>query len=192
MLTQLATVKARLGIAPTDVSKDAELTLFIQATSARFDRECRRTFARAENITQEFGADEMTVIVETYPVESVSKWETRSHEADAWIVHTPYYLKRRNSILVLDEALGSARQIARVTYTGGYVLPGTTPGAGQFALPKDLESAATEQVAAWYQNRDKLGLIRHWPSSGTYLVLSQAPLLISVQAMLRRHERWGI
>jgi hypothetical protein len=32
--------------------------------------------------------------------------------------------------------------LGRVTYTGGYVLPGASPGAGQTALPDDLESAA--------------------------------------------------
>ena len=64
------------------------------------------------------------------------------------------------------------------------------PEAGQTALPKDLEHAATEQVAAWYLNRDKVGLIRHWPSSGTYLVLSQAPLLGSVAAALKKYQRW--
>ena len=48
--------------------------------------------------------------------------------------------------LALWPALGV--QVARVTYTGGYVLPGATPGAGQAALPADLEWAAVEQVAA--------------------------------------------
>ena len=87
---------------------------------------------------------------------------------------------------------GSNTQWARVTYTGGYVLPGAVPEAGQTALPADLESAATEQVAVWYQQRDKLGLIRHWPSSGTYLVLSQLPLLPQVAAMIRPYRRWAV
>jgi len=41
-----------------------------------------------------------------------------------------------------------------------------------------------QQVAVWHQQKDKLGLFRHWPSSGTYLVLSQLPLLTQVTAML--------
>jgi len=45
-----------------------------------------------------------------------------------------------------------------VTYTGGYVLPGTDAEAGQTALPKDIELAALEQVAYWYQNKDRLGI----------------------------------
>jgi hypothetical protein len=93
--------------------------------------------------------------------------------------------------LVLPLAPGAAA-VARVTYTGGYVPPGTVAQAGQTALPKDLEGAASEQVAAWYQNKDKLGLIRHWPSGGTYLVLSQLPLLPAVAVTLRRYQRWSV
>jgi hypothetical protein len=64
------------------------------------------------------------------------------------------------------ETMGTVREVARVTYTGGYVLPGGVPAAGESMLPKDLEYAVTEQVAAWFQNKDKLGLIRHWPNAG--------------------------
>ncbi len=71
-------------------------------------------------------------------------------------------------------------------------MPGVEPGAGQTALPMDIETAAVEQVAAWFQQRDKLGLIRHWPSGGTYLVFSQLPLLPQVSAVLRPYRRWSI
>ena len=191
MLTQLLTVKARLGIAGADTTHDATLTALIESVSARFDRECRRTLARTVDTTQEFRADECMLILACYPLEEVSQWELKSNEAEGWLPETPEFLIRRNSILNLPEPLGNIYQLGRVTYTGGYVLPGTTPQPGQFALPKDLEGAATDQVVAWFQNREKLGLIRHWPNAGTYLVLSQAPLLTSVQAVLRRHERWA-
>jgi hypothetical protein len=71
-------------------------------------------------------------------------------------------------------------------------MPGTTPTAGQTALPRDLEFAAVEQVAAWFQHRDKLGLIRHWPSGGVFMVFSQLPLLPQVTASLRPYVRWNI
>ena len=63
---------------------------------------------------------------------------------------------------------------------------------GQTALPADLETAAVEQVAVWFQQRDKLGLIRHWPSGGTYMVFSQLPLLPQVSAMIRPYRRWSV
>ena len=81
---------------------------------------------------------------------------------------------------------------ARVTYTGGYVLPGTTATTGQTGLPSDLENAAVEQVAAWFLHRDKVGLELAWPKDGIYQKFVQLPLLPAVQAILKRYERWAI
>jgi hypothetical protein len=79
---------------------------------------------------------------------------------------------------------------ARVTYTGGYVLPGTTATAGQTPLPAALESAALEQVAAWFLHRDKVGLELSWPKDGIYQKFVQLPLLPAVQSVLKRYERF--
>ena len=191
MLAPLSTLKLRHGIVPTDTTQDALLTHFLEAVSARFDRECRRTLARTVDATHEFRADETTIILPCYPLESIGKFEFKTTESTGWQLQTPDHLIRRHSIINLLEPLGTAAELARITYTGGYVLPGTTPAPGQFTLPKDLEAAAAEQAATWFQRRDLLGLIRYWPNTGTYLVISQAPLLLSVQALLRKHERWS-
>ena len=64
-----------------------------------------------------------------------------------------------------------------------------------FVLPDfrtNLDTAAVEQVAVWFQDRDKLGLIRHWPSGGVYMVFTQLPLLPQVSAMLRPYRRWAV
>ena len=79
-----------------------------------------------------------------------------------------------------------------MTYTGGYVLPGTVAALGQTALPADLESAAVEQVACWFQTRDFLGLKTHWPSGGTYLQFTQEPLLPAVRAVLTNYRTWRL
>ena len=109
------------------------------------------------------------------------------------------YLVRQACVIALSEplvagvsGLAEAAGLGRVTYSGGYVVPGTTPGAGQTALPADLEWAAVEQVAAWFQQRDKLGLLRHWPSGGIFLALQQLPLLPQVAASLRPYQRWSV
>ena len=88
------------------------------------------------------------------------------------------------------QPLGTFREQARLTFTGGYVLPGTTPGAGQTPLPDDLEQAAVEQVAGWFQNRTMLGLVRNRPWQGNYQVFMQLDLLPNVSAVLKRYERW--
>ena len=79
-----------------------------------------------------------------------------------------------------------------MTLTGGYVLPGTTPSAGQTALPDDLEQACVEQTSAWFQHRDNLGLLRTWPHDGTYQAFVQLDLLLEVKAVLKRYERLTI
>jgi len=196
MLTQLATVKARLALAVTDF--DDLLTRAIDAVSARFERECNRTFARTVGATQEFPASDTEIIARCYPIETVTKFELKTTEAEGWVEQTGVsYLLRQACIVSLTVPLSFVPQavtpqLARVTYTGGYVMPGTTPSAGQTALPADLETAAIEQVAFWFQERDKLGLIRQWPHDGTYIVLTQLPLLPQVSATIRPYVRWTV
>ena len=196
MLSTLATIKARLTLDPLFVDFDDLLTRALTAISARFDRETNRTLTRTANSTFEFDASETEIIPPCYPIESVSKFETKSTEAEGWVEQSNIdYLIRRNTVISLAAplfTLNSSLCTSRVTYTGGYVLPGDTPGPGQAPLPADPESAAVEQVAYWFQNQDKLGLIRHWPHEGTYLQLSGADLLPSVSAVLQKYRRWTV
>jgi hypothetical protein len=193
MLTQLSTVKNRLALTVTDY--DDLLTSAIKAVSARFDKECNRTFARSIDTNDEFSADQTEVSASCYPVESVTKFELKANETDGWSEQTGVqYLLRRQCVISLHSPLSSLRSpcIGRVTYTGGYVLPGDTPEAGQTPLPDDLEQAATEQVAYWFRNREKTGLLRSWPHDGTYDSFLQSDLLLEVRAVLRKYERWNL
>jgi len=196
MLTQLATVKTRLGLAIT--TYDAILTNAIKGVSVRFDKETNRTLARAAAITEEFSADETEILLSRYPIEAVTKLELKSNETEGWVEQTGIdYLIRRACVISLSQPLNYQLStinspLARVTFTGGYVLPGDTVGAGQTALPDDLEQAAVEQVAAWFQTRDVLGLIRNRPWQGTYQQYAQLDLLPNVKVVLTRYERWAI
>src|SRR5690242_6036529 len=88
MLTQLATVKARLEILSSDVSHDDLLTRAIEAVSARFDRECNRTLARTVDGKQEFAPGDAEIIARCYPIETVTKFELKASEAEGWIEQT--------------------------------------------------------------------------------------------------------
>src|SRR5437588_7661460 len=169
MLTQLSTVKARLGISEFDLQYDNILTNAIKGVSARFDKECNRTLARTADAAEEFSAADMEVCPGCYPIESVSSFALKTSEAGGWVEQTGMdFLVRRRCVISLAEPLGNVWEQGRVIYTGGYVLPGAIVGAGQTALPADLEQAAVEQVACWYQNRERLGLVRRWPKGGVY------------------------
>jgi len=194
MLTQLSTVKARLGIDDVELRYDALLTNAIRAVSARFDKECNRSLARTANDLHEFAGGDREILPMCYPIEAVSKFELKTSEAEGWVERTGVsYLIRRSCVISLESALSiSTLSLGRVTYTGGYVLPGTAAGAGQTPLPDDLEQAAVEQVAAWFQSRDKIGLIRHWPKGGVYEQFAQTELLVQVRAVLERYRRWTL
>src|SRR5437867_2473497 len=193
MLTQLSTLKLRLALDEFNVQYDTLLTNAITAISTRFDHECNRTLARTVDATHEFPADDLEILPPLYPIESVTKFELKENETDGWIEQTDVeFLIRQRCIISLNNPLSTIHHSplqARVTYTGGYVLPGTTPSAGQTPLPADLEQAAVEQVASWFQNRDKLGLVRIWLHQGTYEQFMQLEFLPSVTATLKKYER---
>jgi hypothetical protein len=200
MLTTLSTLKLRLALAPADTTFDALLTSAITAVSSRFDRETNRTLARTENATHEFDPADTEILVPCYPIESVQKFELKTTESEGWLEQPDVqYLVRHSCIIslhaprsTLHASSSSVPSLSRVTYTGGYVLPGATPAPGQTTLPADLETAAIEQVAYWFQTRDYLGLKTHWPSGGIYLQFTGLPLLPAVSTTLKQYERWQL
>ena len=196
MLTQLSTLKSRLSIPDTDNTNDPILTSAIKAASARFDKETNRTLARTVEAAFEFDPVDNQLSLPCYPIESVSKFETKASEAEGWLEITPMpgYLISRGCIISLATPipLPTSHLALRTSYTGGYVLPGATAGAGQTPLPDDLEQACVEQCAFWFQNKDRLGLKTHWPSGEAYRQFATQDLLESVQAVLARYRRWSI
>ncbi len=190
MLCQLQTVRSRLGLTELEVQWDALLDNAIAAVSARFDLECNRTFARTVNIAQEFCAGDRNVVLRCHPVESVTRFDLKSNEAGGWIEQTGVnYLLKHRCVLVLEGPPGVDAQQARVTYTGGYLLPGAETIPGGTALPPDLEQAAVEQVCWWFSNRERLGLSRIWEYHGTYRDFGDLDLLSSTRAVLTRYAR---
>src|SRR3989449_7385303 len=129
MLTQLSTVKTRLALTVTDY--DGILTNAIKAVSDRFDKETNRMLARTSTATHEFDASDTEIVPPIYPIESVTKFELKSNETDGWTEQTGVkYLIRRACVLSLQSPLSSllsstSPALARLTYTGGYVLPGS-------------------------------------------------------------------
>src|SRR5258705_12780801 len=123
MLTQLSTVKARLGIDDFEVKYDVLLTNAIRAFSTQFDKECNRQFARTVGAIEEFDGDETEVLVACYPIETITKFELKNNETEGWLKKTGVdYLFRRNCGISLANALGDRWQRRRATCCGGCVL----------------------------------------------------------------------
>jgi hypothetical protein len=140
-----------------------------------------------------FPGNDTEVLLVCYPLEEVTKFETKSTEPEDWQETGTPYLVRTGCVISLPYAICNLRSsLARITYTGGYVLPGTTPGPGQVPLPSDLEQACIEQVAFWFQNREHLGLKTYWPSGLAYHQFATFDLLDSVKATLSHYRRWSL
>ncbi len=202
MLTTLATVKARLGLKADDTVDDAILNNAIDAASGRFDLECNRVFARTIDATFVFDANQRELAPRYYPIETVSAWHVKTMEAEGWVEQTGVDFLIRSGgdvpcVLSLPGPLGSCNQLARVTFTGGYVLPGDATDYSALdprpaTLPGSVEQACVEQVAYWYQNRNRLGVVSASAEGGSISQFSQLDLLPSVKAILKSMRRFNL
>ena len=192
MLAQLSTLKQRLGLDAFDTNDDALLTNLLKHVSARFSAECHRVFDYGAALTYQFRASDVNINVDHPPIELVTKFELKTTESAGWVLQSAidYLLSPQKSIIELAQPLGEITQLGRVTYTGGYILPGTTPTGNQIALPDDIEQACIEQVAYWYQRRAQLGLQSVSNESGIVQQFQSSDLLPQVRAVLKHHERW--
>src|ERR1051325_6398322 len=139
MLTQLLTVKTRLGISEFDVKYDTLLLNTLNALGQRFGRECNRVLARTVDLAQEFAAETVEIALRCFPVETITRFELKVTEAGGWQTQAGVeYLLREGCFVSLLDSLGTPQELARVIYTGGFVVPGSTVGAGQTPLPDAL------------------------------------------------------
>jgi len=194
MLTQLDTVKRRLNLnLGTDIQDDDIITNAIKAVSARSEQHCNRRWERTVAATYEFDAQDREILVDRAPIESVTKFELKTTETEGWVEQTGIdYLIRRACIVSLMAPLATLVALGRVTFTGGYVLPGTDAGAGQTALPDDLEQACVEQVVYWYQRKDQLGLVSISGQGGSIQQFAQLNLLPNVKDVFESYRRFQL
>ena len=191
-LAVLITVRTRLGI--EDAVDDGILTNFIGWAGDLFEKYCHRSFERSTTATDEFNGDEREISLSRTPVESVTAFALKSTEAEGWVTEspTPDFLLRKGCIITLKAQLGTRDDLGRVTYTGGYVLPGTNPEEGQTALPKAIEQACIEQVAYWYQNRSRLGFTGIAAEGGSVSLHPKLELLPIVKLTLDQYVRYTL
>src|SRR5882672_9875083 len=113
MLTQLATIKSRLGLDPFDTAGEPLLTSLLKHVSARFAAECNRVFDYGAALTYEFRADQMNIVVDHPPIQSVTPFDLKTTESEGWILQSSidYFLSPKKSVIELPRSLGSPRQL---------------------------------------------------------------------------------
>lgn len=146
-----------------------------------FEAVCQRKFARAEGITEIFGADRCQFILSCRPVESIARIEYKETEADGWVdqVVNSYIrtFDTKAGIVYLPDANDAGPYYAqvRITYTAGYYIDtesddasGAAP-AGQTILPGELRTAWILQGKRIWELSDPLGRKIKGGGDGTQL-----------------------
>ena len=196
MLTTLADIKTRLKLQESDVVDDDLLTQFLEMTSARLENACNRKFGYVVGQVDEFEGDETELRVLRFPIDETGTITfTRTvtaAEGPLDVTDQINWVVRRGCVISLVSVVGRWKEVLKVTYSGGYLLPGTTAldGTNPPALPDDVSGACIEQVVYLFQNKDRLGVTGMSSGQGSFQQLSKLDLLPSVQAVVDKYERW--
>ena len=194
MLTTIESLRKRCGLDAFDTVQDDLLTAFEGLVRARFEKDMNRVLERAAGALEVCQGDAVSVAPARVPIEVVSAWETKASEALGWVAVTgvDYLIAAGGTLIRLASPVGTREELLRVTYAGGYVLPGGTVGEGQAALPGEIEAAVLLQVAYMFQQRDKLGIITQWDAGSTYRQFAKQDLLPEVAAVVGKYRRYTL
>lgn len=124
MAFDLATARVRIGLSPTDTSKDSQLTAALNTATSLAERYCDRVFGYSAAATEEFPLFAAREIqLSRFPIVTVS-----SVTADQTAISN-YQIAKNAGMILFDGGSVSALLLS-VTYAGGYQ-----------TLPPDLELA---------------------------------------------------
>lgn len=157
-----------------------------QGAADVIENECNRKFARACGATQIFQLDRRSFVVERYPLEAVTKIETRAKQSGEWIEQDldsfVSNISLNAGIIYLGEGADPDAYTgqARITFTGGYWFETLEPKGeegypsempeGATALPRDLKLAWLTLCRLVWQAIDKTGVDVTKTGSGSQFV----------------------
>ena len=167
----------------------------IALVTARFDNQTNRKLAYAQNTTDDFQGDETELRLSRYPIDETQPitFQRLTKASEGWqAISDAEYVLRAGCIISLISEIGRWKQQIRVTYSGGYVLPGSNPppSTPNPQLPDDLQQSCVEQCAYLYQNKDRLGLAMVAQEGGRIQQFPKIDFLPSVASVLSKYERW--
>ena len=192
MIATLAEVKTLLEI--SSATYDTLLTELLTGISARFDTACNRVLEREVDRVDSHDGGGAVISLALYPVESfTSVKEDLDRDfagATALTENTDYWCDAKAGLLWREATTWlSGRGIVEVTYTGGYVAAGSSPGAGQTGMPEDLQRAAQLQCRYEFLRRNELGLLQAGTSGSNVHTFSPMGLLPEVGEILSQYRR---
>lgn len=197
MLSQLkAQILNAAIVGSTDY--DAVIAAIGKGVAWQFDRYCNRKLARATSTTEEFDAPCDHVVLNRYPIESVSEVALKEDETGGFVAQSglPITIRKNSGIIHFGLWLGgSDYSVIRVTWTGGYWYDNSDDQSGSLpsgatALPEDIRLAWYQQCREVWDGIDRLGInLAEKPK--TQAKVDMVMLTEGVQQMLRPYRRFG-
>jgi hypothetical protein len=196
-LGNLITLKRHLLSPAMQLQSDFDVVIadLGKGLAGQFEKFCNRSFARVASGTAEFSGDRDSVYLPRYPIESITKVETKASELTGWLEVTTQavqQIKETSGWLYFGGMLGDWTTRVRVTYTGGYwydtsEAETTVIPVGATALPHDLKMAWALQARITWAGVDKLG---NSIARGAQKMPELAPLDLVVERLLGPHRRY--
>ena len=192
-IATLTEIKGDLGIG--DSTDDAPLTRLAEVLQGRFDAELNRVLLRTSGALEYFDGGQTVLLLQHWPAESVAVYmdADRAFAAASLLAATDYTLNAARGRLHYGDGASDwpdyGRQTIKVVVTGGYVAAGSTPGAGQTAMPEGIRRAFLLQIGFEWRNRRSLGQ-QSVSAQGASVSLAPAQLLPDVKAALAPFRRF--
>lgn len=206
-LGNLQTLKAFI-LAPAlrdGTDYDDKIAALGKGVTGLLEKYCDRKFQRLESAVYETTADRLIIIVDRYPIETLTKIEIRDDLSLGWIDQGAindvlFNLRNEAGLLQFAGQLGASFSRIRITYTGGYFFetleptdtgyPSAQPD-GATALPDDLRFAWLLQCQHLWLQSDALNtaIVDKRPATPP---LMDAKLVPSVEDILRDYRRLAI
>jgi hypothetical protein len=173
-LSTITNVKAWLPINTANTNDDPSIQRLLTATSMDFARATHRPdILMATYIEVHQGDGGSRMIAFHWPVISVAALTVGglAIPASPDKIQNGYYLdedidpERIWNVYLNGYAFTDAAPVA-LTYTAGYVQPGSTPTGLQIALPEDIEQAVLDWCAYRYKQRPNVGVTARKSSQG--------------------------
>jgi len=199
-LCTLAQVHALLGIGVADTEHDALLATLISSVSSRLALLAGRSIdavaafesaAQVEYFSPALGTQ--VLYLTARPVSVVTEIKEATYgafdEATALTVNEDYQIHQPTGKLMRIGHWQPGMMAVRVTYTGGYVAAGGTPGDGETAMPADITDAAARQVAFSFRRRGQLGVRSAGGGGASYQTYAADDLLPEVREVALSYAR---
>jgi len=182
---------------------DASIQALGLGVAAMFETYCNRYFNRLVDDTLEATADRYSLVVQRYPIESISKFEIRDSMQDGWevIPNMPDNFISQAGLVQFFTPAGYFPATMRITYTGGFWWDTSEDGSdvmpvGAFPLREDLRVAWVMQVRWFWERRSiieraKAGF-ENTKTQDQGFAATTDDLLLSVRNVLNSYRRFSI